>query len=460
MGKKKKGNRRRPKWGRAWKGETQKPRRDRGQPGALSSSAPDDILGLLSEAGYDLTDEQEVTFAMSVYSSATMLIESMESTVPPEELPSEVPLVMDPAWIPKVNDERHMMSDLDRLSRLLQEDPDLKLIRLHYTAAVEHLKREMSRLSPEPGPEDLQRIASRGFQLLGSNKLLEALRENLALAAARRLSSPGEIRSLVLGYFLSVTTNLESDHPPDADILGAMLFDVTVRDNMDLFTAVEYLTNRLTDAEDPELLFKKVINRDEDVESEIRNMLQDMDPQQLEILYDSFNTQLERTKDFIEDERLPVSLPHATTLPFSVRLFLQQEKDEESSKQEIQGWFIDCLEQIGPEDLKIFGMFLDEWLLEDDHSDLLMSASIQFIRRLIDNGSLEPLDRLLLLDYYKRDTHREYLEGEEDVYPFATDEEEDALGEKLERYADYLEEQGYPAIAERTRELVSVLPDK
>ena len=356
-------------------------------------------------------------------------------------------LTPDPAVIPNISDEEEVMRDIAVLDRLFRTETGLKTVRYPREEAAEFLD-EFIEANPEL-PEDefkleqqMDKIAHRFDKNIDGGKLMGSLTDEL-IDAASRVQSTEEKRSLALGLFLTALYKIESKEPSP---LVRMIFMLSATERIRLHASIKAGIERLGGVE---VLKNRLLEDDPNIEHDLEAFTAGLDPEVIDAMRDEFDRDLSDAEKYIKSGKFPVPFPYVTVLPFHLKLH-RSDKRGEPDADWITGLVVEFLEELEPEDFRLYRQHLKEWLKSDAENDKESAPYVAFVHNMTITDKLFPLDFYLLLYQFKSKSIS-VLEGERDLLPH--NGENPDTPEFLERYADFFEKKGYPALAERTRNL-------
>lgn len=438
----------------------------------------------LKKAGYDLDDERDTLFALIAFGAA---IRVFNAAIPPPE-PERGRKVgrNDPCpcgsgrkykkccarapgrpasssgsppraqidlfdLIPRFAVEEWFAEDLSTLTRLFQEDPDLKEIRF----AKHRLRDFLLQAARDEGGEDLPPEFYHGVKLrylleVEPPSALGDLTEQMLKAVPRWLDDPSALRSLALGVALEVLENtVEEEDPSDTgkeNPLYTTILELTIKD---LLEDEERWMEWLEDVGGPEGVQERLAKGEP---FPIKTFPVEIAHQFIERLQEEGPEAVEAMVREIREGGLPVGLPFASVLPCLVRIVLSHREGIEPTPEQVIRFVEDTAEELGPEDAELFDLVLAEWVEEHgDEADEATLTRVGIVRSVLTSyDGFGPLGPTLVL-ITMRDLNFTEMEG---APPLPMEEGQSAADgitpEFLERYGDFLWEEDLPAMALRT----------
>ncbi|MFH1436461.1 MAG: SEC-C domain-containing protein [Pseudomonadota bacterium] len=454
-------------------------------PGMDLGRTMDGLTETLQMAGYRLDSEKDLSMGMMAYNAAAMVKLALlrregdrgpyaaarrndpcpcgsgkkfkkcclgrnHAVEKPAWKPEPGPAV-EPELIPNVRDLESAHRDLEVLAGLFETDPELRKIRYSRTEVAGFAEKALAAAPAgvwdDPGRLSayVDQVAYRYVTEVEGGKLLESLPDMLT-EAARRARGPDDIRSLALGMFYSITAE-EAQGGPNP--LECMIFRMSMNEQAKMLSNLDRVIEGLGPRKEVK---RRFLSHDPELRREVEEHFKTMDPAVLDVMKQSFCDTMERIEGIILEGKCPVPLPQATVFPMLARLYRakREGRNDDATVQEIIGETLDGLD---PEDLRLYGEFLDEWIRSDDGSDRDMTAMVHQVRGMAAAGDLRPLDGALLVATLKN-LDFSTMEGEEEVFGRLKTNLFDR--KFLDRYADFLDGRGFPALGQRVRDFADV----
>ena len=233
---------------------------------------------------------------------------------------------------------------------------------------------------------------------------------------------------------------------PGRGILAPILFRLTLQEEVKDSEAM----GKLPDREDMAAMLADV-QRNKEVAVPLYARLRDtLGDRVLGRLERKARAILDETRELIESGRLPIGLPWATLLPLVVALPAKTADDDEASMQAtLSAVFEQALNGLHEEDAMLFARCVDRWLASTPEADPSLVLAVRRLRELPAQPTFEMFDFELLRHGLRRGPEA-ILVGEHELFGRFEDLSDPALFSEL---GDLLEQQGYPALAVRTRAL-------
>ncbi len=353
----------------------------------------------------------------------------------------------DPALIPNILDEEPMLHDLAVLEDLFRADEGLNKVRYPRKTAAEFLEKNFE-AHPDPFEDEfafeewLDPIAARYDREIDGGSLMGSVTDEL-IDAASRAKTTGDTRSLALGLFLAMLYEVDKDDP---NPLVCLIFRLSASGHLRLASFLESGIERLGGKQ---ALKKRLLEDDPDLQKELDNLSAGMDQDVIEAMKEEFNRDFDEIVKVIEKGEFPVPLPYVTVLPFVVKL-MRLAEDGETDAEKTAKMLLEYLKGLSTEDFRLYRKHLKSWLESNEKKEPELAAHVAFVHNLTKLDRLDPLDGYLLFSGLKLKASV-LLEGESEILP--CEGEAPDSPEFLERYGNFFEELGYPALAERTRNL-------
>jgi len=456
----------------------------------LPQEAGEVMLAAIRRAGYDGDQEQDqfmgiaaLTAALRVHEAATRATGRPRGRVgrndpcpcgsgrkfkkccqgKGEEAAPEAPLgppspLDEPDLIPQMHRAERFAEDMENLDRLFREDRDLCRIRFTGPEILAFLAEEMGDESDadtdrdrgkagEPGGDEGDRFEGwviRYLQEVEGEEVLGNLENALVAAAPRWGQSPAELRALALGVALAGMPEDEGERE-EANPLHSLIFRCTLQEELEAQERIETLLEK---AGGVAAVREKLLAGQPLPFAGLAERLGDL-PEMPESAREVVEEALWALGEDIRAGLLPVGLPFPALLPCLTR-WAASAADQGPSEEEAYTILTTSAEELGPEDALLLDQLFEDWLEENQgDADPETLARIAFVRSEILSGSLAPFgfDLLTAALYHRRVSS---LAGEP-VPPQDPSTLADALtAEYLERYGDFLWDEGLPETARRT----------
>lgn len=450
-------------------------------PGMDFSRTMDGISETLQKAGYRLESEKDLSMGLMAYNAAALIklailrghgdgglssgtgrndpcpcgsgkkfkkcclgrkVAEEKSAWKPEPGPG-----VEPELIPNLRDMESVHHDLAILAGLFETDPELRKIRFPRKEAADFAEEALA-ASPSGVMDDPDRlsayideIAHRYVTEVEGGELLESLSDKLT-EAARRARGPEEVRSLVLGTFYCTTAKAAQGGPNPMECL---LFRMSMNEQVEMLSNLDRTIEGLGSRKE---LARRFLRGDSELRRKLEEHVKTMDPVAIDAMKESFYDNMEKMSDIIKRRGFPVPLPLATVFPMLARLY-RADGEGKTDGPLIQEIVMETLDGLDPEDLRLYGGFLDEWIRSDDGSDAAVTAMVHQVRGMAAGGNLRPLDGALLIAALEGRTFS-LIKGEENLLKMHNDLLDHGL---LDQYGGLLEDSGFPALARRIRNL-------
>jgi SEC-C motif len=353
-----------------------------------------------------------------------------------------------PAVIPRLTNSLALLDEFSTLAEMMLRDETLRTIRFD-ASKIEAFLAKASRadsLFLETGGRGLDDMAFRYAGETGEHTLLKGIEEKFQRAAAGAKTA-AELRSLAAGSFFSMAYEVQ----PDSDNpLTAMIFRLSLDSVLRPISTTHKLLEELGDG--PEIARQLQSGDFSSFKHRFDNAIGKLSSDDKKALYQRANQTQDNLWDAIDSRSFPVGLPLATVLPFIFESGCFSETKTRRSDREVTAILTDAAKTLCKEDLRLYGCLLDNWLNENSNADSVLISSVTLVAGMVKTENLDPLVPTLIL-YTCRNN------------PSCLDEKEAQLikswepphhSEFLERYAEWLESTGYPALATRTRSLVAI----
>lgn len=437
------------------------------------AGAASKMIAAIQKAGYDTSDEKQFTLGFTAFQTAQILclrrLTAMESgelhpkvgrnqpcpcgsgkkykrccldrqrsertSVPrsPEE---------EPALIPRMNGLEEMYQDFDALCDILETDNVLREVRFDRKRAAHFLTAELQTADTvEATEEQLDVIAQRYFLEVEDGKLPGDIIDKLFDAAAR-VSDVDVLRSLALGVLLGTATETMSDGP---NPLVAILFRLSIKELVRSYHTINELVERLGGEE---TVRTAIATSDQTMNRKIEGMTTALKPEDRRLLEGVFDETTRHIEQSIRQGGFPVPLSLVSVLPLLVDL--ARFSPETPTASDLKEALLAACDGLVDEDLRLYGKLLQQWLDTAPRDDPETTSMVSMVFALVTAGSLQPLDWPLMISAVQHGGNS-LLPGEDDL--LAELGEDFLEPSSLERYADFLENRGYVALAQRTREL-------
>ncbi len=374
----------------------------------------------------------------------------------PREGPGARPAAGPFDLVPRVAHQEGFAEDFTALQQLFQEDPTLCRVRFTEGRARAFV---MEALGEEATPDTdtetladrLNRILARYLDEVEGPEALGDLAGALLEAAPRWARDPSALRALALGVTLHTMEEVwaedaEDDEDTEPSPLYTMILRLTLTQGLGpeepweelIATAGGLLALRAHMLAGERLPLEGVLDErtieplPEGAEEEAREFLADMARQ-------------------IRGGGLPVSLPFPSLLPSMARMALVRDPNG-MGKEEVTELVDASVEALGPEDAELFEEFLAHWVEENrDEADKDTLVLIASLRTFLAGGwdGLRILGRDLVVAALTKGPLTD-LPGAPTLPLDAENVAEAVTPDFLERYGDFLWEEGLPEMARRT----------
>ena len=352
----------------------------------------------------------------------------------------------DASAIPNLTDHDAVNRDLARLAELMDRDPELRKIGFSSRKTMDFMVRSIAGAPRDKEKFDrfIDELACRYVEEVEGEETIRKMAERFQEAAVRWRKNPDDLRSLVLGAFLA---HAYSAGGHELNPLVCVMFRRTVFDQMATMKEIDGMMSKLGDRED---LRERLLRGDESLFSDMERLVRELDTKTEQSMRAALERQMEETREIIREGRFPVPLPFCTMLPLICRVD-RVTRQGRPSRKKLQKLLYESLEEIGPEDLRLYVKFLDHWVDKKAGSHPELVEAVALVRSMAAGGHLQPLDFPLLINGVDKMVFS-MTKVEAEIAP---DIKEDRItADSLETYANFLESKGYPALARRTRKLV------
>ena len=452
----------------------------------LPEKAPTQWIDALKRAGYDPTDERRLGIGLVAYQAAQMVYldrvavagsaaggpktgrnqpcpcgsgkkfkrcclsrEGARKSSTPRS-PAE-----DVALIPILHNLERLNEDLERLASLFQTVPSLDEIRFDRVKIANFIAAEISDLEgAEDANQRIDALAQRYFDEVEAGKLPKGTSGRLLLVA-RHETQTADLRALALGLFLCAATETNAGDSGGVSSAGpnplvVVLFRLSIQKAVRADQTVQGVIDRLGGEE---AVRRGIETDDQEVQRQIGDLAERLDPEERDQVEAYFEETMERIKKSIRDNKFPVPLPLVSVLPLMAEVdrILPDEPSPEDVKEDLTRAVLAACEGLSDEDLRLYAWSLQEWLDSAPEDASNEASMVAVVLSLVKAGSLAPLDWPLMTTAVQKD-QTTALPGEGELVAELKDD--DILAPAaLERYAEFLDTQGYPGLAQRTRQL-------
>jgi hypothetical protein len=451
------------------------------------------MVQILIEAGYDPSNDREMTIGATAYEAA-LLVCTYAPHTPPVRQAQKVqqaragrndpcpcgsgkkykkccidldrpalaadetgPLIkFGPDVVPRLwgdeEDDGGLSDDYDRLSEIICRDPAFASIGFaaeEVAAFVDSLANSEPALT-EALKEDDPKTYDQAFDTICTRFLREHGRDfdqsaikDKCLEAAKRATSNDEARALATGICLSLMSEM-SDDPVD-NPLATILFRKALFDDAGSLHIVDRMMGCLPS--DADELCRLMEANDPSIDEKLKAAADKLSPSEVDVLRTSFDKLQKSLWDMIAAGKFPVPLPLATQMAMFGRLYVAV-GSETPSRANITAAIETIPEDLIEEDYVQFGQMLDRWLKDNDRQppDRIVEA-VRTMRNLCAIRLIEDLVPVLFVSC---------LRGRQQA-PFDADELKFIEGashaadkpEFMTEYSAWLRMKGYPGMAER-----------
>jgi hypothetical protein len=451
------------------------------------------ILKLIAEAGYDVSDEGEKRAGMKAYSFAVSvwsayknklhatLLQSKPKMSRNESCPCGSGKKYKKCCLKKEGEDSYFSSEENKivfshrilpnlLSAEANADGIANLVKIIETYKVFQSarfsvdkmmkfldKRSSKKLDTEPEIHEL------AFQYIDESGEYHALDffEKKFLKAAEDAKNEEELKTLAFGFGLAtVYEENKNIHENRYNPLYIVLFHKTVKECITL----DSFTDEIIDSIEIENSFEKT----EDSGSATA-VIQKFSESQTEWLEEQLAQPTEGSEDepiqdinillAICDEKFPVKLPFAIAIPYMMT-FLEKIDDVNTEYEKKTILAIEHAKtQLIPEDERLYLSVLEAWIEKNSETQKKVWKVknkwmnwVQKLRELVKNDLFyQYVDALFEISFLTSDYSTIHPEEEKPDYKKLL------YPENMQKYADFLEKLGYPEIAKRTRKYATFI---
>ena len=448
-----------------------------------------ETLRILSDAGYDLANENEMQRAILAYNSAMLVWRTTRHERGLRDSPNAAqkaragrndpcpcgsgrkfkkcclgqdrrvsagnsgsPGELGPEIVPRLFDQDAAFEDIERLSRIMDRDPafaNVGFTGADISAFMEKVRMSEPALFEALQSGDLETSASALDDLsilfrreYGRRDFGRSLTDK-CLETAKRVTSSDELRALAAGICFALMGEVLND--PADDVLADLLFRKA------LFGAIGNVS-----------IFKKILDRFGGDEEEMRRLIETNDPlvaekfqavadelsaSEADLLRRDFDRGHRNLWDTVQADEFPVPLPFASQLALVGQLTEAVSGDDAASMDQLSEMVATFSDELMEEDYAVYGKMLEGWLEESEEQPQRIVEAVKTMRQLCMGRMIEEFAPKLFIRCLKGD------------WWGAVDEEEhkfvDDLGDAkgipalAAEYGAWLRSKGYPGMAER-----------
>lgn len=443
------------------------------------------FMNAVGEAGFDLRDHSQMNWGMLAYNAALLIWRAHKGGVAksrigataknvgrndscpcgsgrkykrcclkgtaPAPSAAEGALPFGSNLIPRLANPADMAGELLGLNEMLERDPGLKAVRFDRNRVVRFMAMEMDSKAPLRDDAEFDEMTFRYARETGEHRLLAKLKDKL-IGAATLATTPEQLRGLASGAVFAMAYEMQ----PDADNpLVSIIFRLS-----------------LSEAARPAQLVRRVLSAMGGDENELRQISEDRShefKQRLDIamarLSPADRDELERmahesqrtVMDALAEGSFPVGMPCPTVLLLFYRLMGMADADPTfRGERAFDALHEVVAREVLPEDAHLYRRYLEQWLDESAAADPDMAEKVRTLLAMTRGGFFKDIVPWLWAGTAKLTS-----------LPYLDDAERDLLinhdpkrPEFLELYADWLDSRGFPGLADRTRKLVTVIPER
>jgi hypothetical protein len=344
--------------------------------------------------------------------------------------------------IPRLADSMAMDDELRGLTDIMNFDKELRAIRFKGSDITEFLQKVIPGGVP-PDNAEFDHLTFRFALESGKHRILSNIKDKF-LAAAPSATTAAQLRGLASGAFFGMAYDMDQNHD---NPLISIIFRLSL---FDAIGPIESEKNR-AGAISPNLegIFDLLDgNWNSDFKQRFDVALAKLSKDDQKVLYSLAVTADPVALDRIWNGDFPVGLPYPTMLLFYFTINSLPEKKIKSDAGAVMNRVRKATSLLLPDDTAFYLTLLDQWLVEhSDGNDQDRVSDVRAVAAMVKCGFLAELVPRLWMQVSQ--SGQMMCLNEEELAFVQHSNPGDSLF--LDKYADWLYQQGFPDMAKRTR---------